>query len=99
MAACSVVFDAFGAREQAARRDADVDEGVVVRASVERRRLAGEALRVEVVNEYVFDDAGARRAERGGVGGVAVVDEPDVVRGADHVEVQVDGDVLEFASS
>ena len=48
-------LDPLGAGEQAARRDAGVDERPVVRSAVERRRLRREPLAREVVEEEPLD--------------------------------------------
>jgi hypothetical protein len=87
-------LDVFRAAEEAAGRDARVYERFVVGASIELGRLGLEPLGGEVVEEYVLYRP--RAARPGGPEGVpvAVVDEPDEVRRAYHVEVQVDGDVL-----
>jgi len=74
--------------KKAAGRNPDRDEGPVVGAPVEWRRLDREPDGGEVVEENVLDVSGS------GWPGVAVVDEPHVVRRADHVEVEHDGDVL-----
>src|SRR5829696_5245988 len=75
---------ALGAAEEASGGDADGDERAVVGAAVEGGRLGGQALAGEVLVEDVLDLGRARRAGRGGVGPVAVVDEADVVRRAEH---------------
>ena len=86
-------LDALGAGEQAAGGDADGDERAVVGAAAELRRRRGQVLAVEVVDEQLLDLRRPGRAGGVGVGAVAVVDEADVVRRADHVEVQVRHDL------
>src|SRR5690606_22004155 len=88
-------LDPLGAGEQPTGRDADLDERTVVRASVEGGRRVRQALAVEVVGEDLLD---LRRPGRPGVAvrAVAVVHEPDVVRRADHVEVEVRVDRVEL---
>ena len=89
-------LDLLRAREEAAGGDAVLDERLVVAAPVERRvvvRLADEGV---VRLEDVLDRGRAgrdrhRSLERRLVG---VVDHLDVVRRADHVEVQVEGDLV-----
>src|SRR5574341_43513 len=57
-------LDTLRAGEQAARRDADLDERAVIRAPAERRRVAGEALRGEVFDEHFLGEVRAGRALR-----------------------------------
>jgi hypothetical protein len=77
----------LGAGEDAARRDAAVDEPRVVRAAVERLRDGGHATPREVALEDRLDRAGVLRAGRAELAAVTVVDEPGVVRRRDHVGV------------
>src|SRR5919112_5045040 len=87
-------LDPLRAAEEATGWYTRVYERFVVGASIELGRLGLQPLGGEVVEEYVLYRPRAVRP--GGPEGVpvAVVDEPDEVRRADHVEVQVDGDVL-----
>jgi len=84
----------LGAGEQAAARDAAVDEADVVGAAVERLRLRGHATPLEVALEDLLDRARALRAGRAELRAVAVIDEADVVRRRDHVGVDHHVDVV-----
>src|SRR6266508_6413660 len=88
-------LDALSAGEQAARRDTRGDERAIVRAPVERRWLVRQPLRSEVVEEDLLDRSGAGRPNRAAASRVvAGVDEAHEVRRADHVEVQVQLDLI-----
>ena len=85
-------LDSLRAGEQAAGRDAGRDERPVVRTAAERRRVHRQILALEVVQEEVLEEC--RTGRTGGDAGadrevavVTVVDEPDEVRRADHVEI------------
>jgi hypothetical protein len=88
-------LDLLGAREQAARRDADVQEGPVVGAAVELGGLRGQALALKVLLEEGLCLGGSRGAAQVKGGPIAVVDGELVVGRGDHVEVEVQADLVE----
>ncbi len=89
---------AVGARVEAAAGHAVVEEGPIVAAAVELGGDEGDVLRLVVVLEQLLGLGGAGGA--GQVEGVpvAVVDPEDVVRRGDHVEVEIQPDLLELGS-
>ncbi|GJD00535.1 hypothetical protein ColKHC_09360 [Colletotrichum higginsianum] len=86
-------LDALGAREEAAGRDAVLDEGGVVGAAVELGGHVAAALGLEELLKVLLDDVGARGAREVEGAAVAVVDGQDGVRAGDHVEVEVGADL------
>ena len=90
-------LDALRAGEQTTGRDLRLDERAVVGTAAERGLRGGQPDATEVVVEDPLDltrTVGAVRRPRTDrvLGVVPVVDEPDVVRRADHVEVEVERD-------
>ena len=73
-----------------------VRERVVVGTPVEGDGLIGQALAVPEVLEHLLDGPRAVRSGEALLVAVAVVDEPRVVRGGQHVEVEHDRDVLDL---
>ncbi len=87
---CSL--DALSAAEESTRWNADRDEWPVVGPAIEWRRFRCEALVSEVLGEEFLDCCriqAARRRHRRSRRAVTVVDEPDIVGRAHHVEVEV----------
>ena len=82
-------LDALSAAEESARWNADRDEGPVIGPTIEWSRLGREALVSEVLREDLLDGGGSRWPGGRAVGAVTVVDEPDIVGRAHHVEVEV----------
>lgn len=81
----------LGSGEQTPSRDAGLDEGTVIRTARERSGIVLEALAVKM---------GLKQLLNGGAPGAdllsglpAIEDATDVVGGADHVKIQVDGNV------
>ena len=87
-------LDLLGSSEDAASRDTVEDESLVVGAAVKFGGEVGDALIVEVLLEKSLNLSGAGRARLVESGSVAVVDQVGIVGGSDHVEVEVQSDLL-----
>lgn len=87
-------FDFFGAGEYTSCWDANVEEGAVVGAAVEVGRLGWEAFGGEVVFEEVLGFCATWRSGEVEGAAVAVVEGCDVVGRGDHVEIEVQLDLV-----
>ena len=87
-------LDVLGAREQAASRNARVQERAIVTSPIER---LGHILQARVVGEVILEQllclGGARGTGEVEAGAVAVVDAVVVIGGGNHVEVEVEADL------
>src|SRR5688572_13370009 len=97
-------LQSFRTGEQATGGNAGGDERAVVGSTAEERRLVGLPLTIEVLDEHALDERRSGWTDRAGTSRrrwhglahrvVAVIDEADVVRRADHVEVEHQPDIV-----
>ena len=87
-------LDTLGAREDAASRNARVQEWTIITSSIE---LLGHVLQARVIREVILEQflclGGAWGTGEVEAGAVAIVDAVLVIGGGNHVEVEIEADL------